>query len=206
MLTTDQKGNVAEACIAAAAVKLGIEVYTPLGEGQRYDLIFDVGSQLLRVQCKWTSRYGDVLVVRCYSTRRIAGDKILTRRYTEEEIDAVAAYCNELDRCYLLPLDLWSGRRQLHLRLAPSRNNQSLKINWAKDYEFAATLGRLGAVAQLGERRRGTPKATGSSPVGSTLFDHSAADRRLVRGSAEDAAAHHRGAPVEHRSAREGPE
>jgi len=32
-LTTDQKGNIAEAAIALAATKLGIDVYWPLGEG-----------------------------------------------------------------------------------------------------------------------------------------------------------------------------
>ena len=168
MLTTDQKGNIAETAITAAAVKLGVEVYRPIGEGQRYDLIFDVQSRLLRIQCKWSTRYDDILIVRCYSTRRIAGGKIVSRRYTEAEIDAVAIYCEELDRCYLLPLELWSGRRQIHLRLAPARNNQLLRINWAKDFEFAATLRPLGAIAQLGERRRGTPKVAGSSPAGST--------------------------------------
>jgi hypothetical protein len=40
----------------------------------------------------------------------------------------------------------------VRLRLAPCRNNQIVKINWAEDYEFAATLGRSGAIAQLGER------------------------------------------------------
>ena len=168
VLTTDQKGNVAETAIAAAAVKLGVEVYRPIGEGQRYDLIFDIDSRLLRIQCKWSTRYDDILIVRCYSTRRIAGGKIVSRRYTEAEIDAVAVYCDELDRCYLLPVELWSGRRQIHLRLAPARNNQLLGINWAKDFEFDATLRPHGAIAQLGERRRGTPKVAGSSPAGST--------------------------------------
>jgi hypothetical protein len=40
MLTSDQKGNIAEAAILAAAVKLGIDVYRPFGEGGRYDMIF----------------------------------------------------------------------------------------------------------------------------------------------------------------------
>jgi hypothetical protein len=168
MLTTDQKGNVAETSITAAAVRLGVEVYRPVGEGQRYDLIFDVGARLLRVQCKWSTRYGDILIVRCYSSRRIAGGKIVCRHYTEAEIDAVAIYCAELDNCYLLPAELWSGRRQLHLRLAPARNNQARGVNWARDFEFAAKLGPQGAIAQLGERRRGTPKVAGSSPAGST--------------------------------------
>jgi len=71
MLTTDQKGVVAEMAIAHAALELGVGVSRPLGD-QRYDLIFDFGAKLLRVQCKWASRHGDVVIVRCYSARRNA--------------------------------------------------------------------------------------------------------------------------------------
>jgi hypothetical protein len=52
-MTTDQKGAIAEAAITAAAIRLGVGVYRPLFEGGRYDLIFEVGETLLRVQCKW---------------------------------------------------------------------------------------------------------------------------------------------------------
>lgn len=168
MLSTDQKGNIAETAIVAAAVKLGVDVYRPVGEGGRYDMIFEIGGQLMRVQCKWASRYANVLIVRCYSSRRTIGGQIVNRRYTTDQVDAFAVYSAAVDRCYLLPPELWAGRRQVHLRLEPSRNNQRLGINWARDYEFAAKLGRLGAVAQLGERQSGRLEATGSSPVGST--------------------------------------
>jgi PD-(D/E)XK endonuclease len=70
MLTTDQKGAIAEAEIAIAAVKLGIGVFRPVVEGERYDLVFDLRPRLVRVQCKWASLYRDVIVVRCYSARR----------------------------------------------------------------------------------------------------------------------------------------
>ena len=167
MLTTDQKGNIAELAIARAAIALGIEVYRPVGEGGRYDMILALRDELLRIQCKWSPRQGDVIVVRCYSCRRNR-DGLVRRNYLPGEIDAFAAYCPETDRCYFLPYSAFAGRSQVLLRLAPSKNNQAEGVNWAKDYEFAATLGRPGAVAQLGERRRGTPKVTGSSPVGST--------------------------------------
>ena len=49
MLTPDQKGNIAEAAVVAAAVKLGIDVYKPVGEGGRYDLIFDLWPELVRM-------------------------------------------------------------------------------------------------------------------------------------------------------------
>ena len=70
-LTTDQKGAIAELAIAKAAIELGIDVYRPVAEGGRYDLIFELGNRLVRVQCKCASRYGDILVVRCYSARKL---------------------------------------------------------------------------------------------------------------------------------------
>jgi hypothetical protein len=51
MLTTNQKGALAEAKIVAAAAETGIGVSRPLAD-ERYDLIFDLRPQLLRVQCK----------------------------------------------------------------------------------------------------------------------------------------------------------
>src|SRR4051794_15299449 len=41
-MTTDQKGAIAELAIQLAATKLGIDVYRPVAEGGRYDMIFDL--------------------------------------------------------------------------------------------------------------------------------------------------------------------
>jgi PD-(D/E)XK endonuclease len=169
MLTTDQKGAIAEMGIAWAATKLGVEVYRPLSEGGRFDMIFLLGDDLARVQCKWAPRIGDAILVRCYSCRR-ARDGHRRRRYASREIDAIAAYCPDNERCYYLPIDWIGDRRQILLRLAPAHNNQRRGIHWAKDFEFAATLNRYGAIAQLGERLDGIQKVAGSSPAGSTLF------------------------------------
>jgi hypothetical protein len=122
---------------------------------------------LLRIQCKWAPRYRGVVVLRCYATRRNR-DGLLRRKYVEGEIDAFAAYCPDTDRCYFLPFELFTARTQVSLRLGPCKNNQLLGINWAEDYEFAATLGAPGAIAQLGERVHGMHEVAGSSPAGST--------------------------------------
>jgi hypothetical protein len=167
VLTPDQKGAIAETAIVAHAARLGIDVYRPVAEGGRYDMIFDLAGRLTRIQCKWACRYGDVVAVRCYSCRR-ARDGMRRRFYTAEEIDAFAAYCAELDRCYFLPFELFPRRSQIHLRLSPARNNQRAGIHWASDFEFSATLAPYGAIAQLGERLSGTQKVAGSSPAGST--------------------------------------
>lgn len=81
--------------ITKAAIELGIEVYRPAVEGGRYDLIFGLEHESLRVQCKWAQLHQDVVVVRCYTSRR-AKAGIVRRAYTAEEIDAIAAFCLDL--------------------------------------------------------------------------------------------------------------
>jgi PD-(D/E)XK endonuclease len=72
VLTTDQKGAVAEAATALAAIRAGVGVFKPMNDRQRYDLIFDLQPRLVRAQCKAAGLYGDVVIVRCLSARRTA--------------------------------------------------------------------------------------------------------------------------------------
>jgi hypothetical protein len=142
VLTTDQKGAIAESAIVHAATKLGVYVYRPCAEGGRYDLIFDTPVGLRRVQCKWAPLNGDVIVVRCRSSRRVK-DGIRHRRYTASEVDVIAVYCAELDRCFYVPSARFDGHPELLLRVAACRNGQSKGVNWAEDFDFAARLGTL---------------------------------------------------------------
>ena len=165
--STDQKGSIAETAIVHEATKLGIGVFKAVNDGSRYDLVFDLGRELVRVQCKWASRVRDVIAVRCYSCRRTATG-LLKRTYSSAEVDAFAAYCADVDRCYFIRFEQLAGSSGIHLRLTPTLNNQQKGIKWAEDFEFGATLGTRGAIAQLGERLRGTQEVAGSSPAGST--------------------------------------
>ena len=102
-------------------------------------------------------------------TSRRGPEGLRNQRYRSGEFDAFALYCPDVERCYLLPADDVVAFRQVQLRLVPSRNNQLLRIRWARQYEFGATLARLnGPIAQLGERLAGSQKVVGSSPTGST--------------------------------------
>jgi hypothetical protein len=155
-MTTDQKGAIAEMAIALRATLLGIDVYRPLAEGGRYDMIFDLNPRLVRVQCKWASRYGDVVIARACRARRNR-DGLVRRLYTPEEIDAFAIYCMEIERCFFVPMTYAEGMQEIRLRLSPAKNNQRRGIHWADDFDFAATLRtQQGAVAQLGERLAGS--------------------------------------------------
>jgi hypothetical protein len=166
VLTTNQRGLLAEAKIIAASIEAGVGVSRPLDD-ERYDLILDLRPGLLRVQCKLARRHRDVILVRLYTSRR-GREGMITRRYALEELDAFGIYCPETVECYLLPATEFVAYRQVHLRLAPSRNNQVEGVRWARDHVFAATLSRLrGPIAQLGERLDGIQKVAGSIPAGS---------------------------------------
>jgi hypothetical protein len=89
--------------IAWAATRLGIDVYKPLNDGTRCDLIFDLHGKLMRVQC---SGRADMAMSYVPPATEIGGHAtdcfgdIIRRRRS----DAFAAYCFELDPMLLPPV------------------------------------------------------------------------------------------------------
>jgi prevent-host-death family protein len=159
----NHKGNVAELAIAKEAAALGLSVLKPLTEHERFDLVLGIAGRLFRVQCKWGAYRGDVITVRLGSSYHSPTRGYVTGTYDESEVDLFAVHCGELNRSYLVPMQLSAGRSNLYLRLRRTKNNQRAALNWASAYEFR------GAVAQLEERSDGIRKAEGSSPSSSTL-------------------------------------
>jgi prevent-host-death family protein len=160
-LTTNQKGAIAEAAIALEAVELGIVVSRP-DQDARYDLIFDTGKALLRVQCKCGQLDEEAGVIKVnLETSWCTPNGYAKNPYLAGEVDLFAVYCAGHDR-YLLDAARLVGRRAIWLRLTAPRNSQRACVNLASDFSFA------GAVAQLGERGAGSAQVRGSSPLSST--------------------------------------
>lgn len=158
---SNQKGNIAELAIAKEAARLGIDVLRPLTEHGRYDLALDIRGTIVRIQCKWGDSDGDVIRARISSSYHSPTRGYVKATYDATEIDAIAVYCGELDECFLIPIDRIAGQWAIHLRLKPARNGQRAALHFADEF-------RLGAVAQVEERYRGTVEAEGSSPSSST--------------------------------------
>ncbi len=163
MLNSDDKGAVAELAIALAAAKLSVPLWRPLREHSRADLVLEIGGRLQRVQYKWgaLSPDGDVIKVRiggCW----FSPHGYVRTTYAPDEVELFGVYCAELDRCFLLPVELLAGRHDIWLRLTPPRNRQQSCITLASDFDFG------GAIAQLGERVTGSHEVAGSSPASST--------------------------------------
>jgi hypothetical protein len=138
-LTPSQKGAAAEAAITAAVIQLGLTVLRPLCEGRRYDLVVDLEPRLLRVQCKLGRLLDGVLFVHL-ETNRLTPSGYLATTYSADEVDAVGVFSPEIGRCFLIPIAQIAGRRAIHLRLEPAKNNQAQRINWAAEYELEKML------------------------------------------------------------------
>src|SRR5215218_10370624 len=113
MLSSNDKGNIAE--------------------NVRYDLAFDLGHRILRVQCKWARLNGAVVCAHLVGFRQTSKGPVRST-YSSDEIDAVALYCDELNRVYLIPIEVVDGQSAIQLRLTPPKNAQRAAINWAEKY------------------------------------------------------------------------
>ena len=157
VLTTNQKGAVAETAIALEAIKLGIDVYRPYVDG-RYDLIFEIGRELLRIQCKWAARQGDGEPSQFARLRIPEPERAIPAGGGDPPAVGLPAFCLETGRCYFLPAD-FTRYYEVRLRLDPAKNNQRV----------GSPLGeglRIRRYNRTARGRSSAGRATGWQPVG----------------------------------------
>lgn len=129
------KGDLAELKVAADLAGRGCCISIPFGEDCDYDLIADYEGRLHRVQVKYTRSDGRVITVRCFSQSLTNGKVRAIKMYTPATIDWIAVYDGSTERCFYCPSrELGEGRRQISLRLSPTRNNQQTGIRDARAY------------------------------------------------------------------------
>ena len=104
VMNPNLRGTIGEMAVALEAVRLGVDVFKPLSEHSRCDLVFGIDARLYRVQCKRARRNGEVLHVNLVSSWHTPNGYI-RNKYGAYEVDLVAAHCHELGTNYLVPFD-----------------------------------------------------------------------------------------------------
>jgi hypothetical protein len=132
---TKLKGDISELRVAVALAEAGYAVSKPLGENQRYDLIADDGTRLLRVQVKSGRIRGGVIAFSCCSSHGHRRTVLSSRPYIGQ-IELLAVFCADNGKVYLVP-EAELTRTQSYLRLVPPKNNMVKTIRWASKYELA---------------------------------------------------------------------
>jgi len=134
MAPLKQKGDLAELMVAADLRRRGYRICIPFGEDCDYDLVVERHGKLERVQVKHTTSDGAIVIVRCRSHSLTNGRVRATKHYTAESVDWIAVWESTTGTAYYIPSSVFDGFTELSLRVAPTRNNQRLRIRDARDF------------------------------------------------------------------------
>ena len=137
-MNTNKKGTITELQVMLAAVQFGCIVSIPYGNNDKYDQLWDINGNFLRVQVK-TAREkkasGIGFIFNCYSVSN--GER---SKYSKENIDYFATYWNNC--CYLIPVEECSTEKTLWIEL--SSNNFS-NVCLAQNYTLEKVLSTIKA-------------------------------------------------------------
>lgn len=104
-MNTQTKGDWAELRVASAIRRLGYTVLVPFTESEQYDLGFDTGDRFVKAQVKYAKLQDNGTVkVSCLGTNSSKTGNNRTF-YTEDDIDGIAAFCGDMERCFWIPFD-----------------------------------------------------------------------------------------------------
>ena len=134
--STTQRGELAEAMIAAKLIRLGAGVFTPAyGHDHPFDMIAHWDGFLSRIQVK-AARDGDggSILINGQSVVDRAGGKQYPA-ITATDCDVIVGYHPESDLAYVIrPV----GKTRYQLRRAAPRNNQVIGIMYEADFRFVS--------------------------------------------------------------------
>ncbi|MFN0175272.1 MAG: group I intron-associated PD-(D/E)XK endonuclease [Saprospiraceae bacterium] len=142
-MDTKLKGDIAEQAVVLQALKQGWEVLKPFGDRLSYDLVFDIGGVLVKIQVKnaWLdSKRGNYVVdVRRTKTNR---RQMLRENYKLGDFDFAVIFIEDLDLFYVMPCDVFidygseihfveAAKRQRKPKSSEFRNAWDLILQWA---------------------------------------------------------------------------
>lgn len=137
---TKSVGNIVELKCLIAFMKMGFDCSIPYGDNAKYDIIVDIGDELLKIQCKSANAVRsegkideNAFIIRC--TSQTTNTKKTIRHSYVGLIDYFATVWK--DKVYLIPVDECSDTKTL--RLNPPKYN--VTYNKAEDYEIEKILG-----------------------------------------------------------------
>lgn len=108
-MNTKEQGAIGVAAAILHFTKLGWSVSLPVSDTQRYDLIFDDGFNLSRVECKTTSyiRNGKFEVNLATAGGNQSWNGVI-KNISSKDSDFVFVYTTAGD-CYVIPTDMLDG-------------------------------------------------------------------------------------------------
>ena len=130
MAITKQKGDIAEAFVVYILKANGFNVLIPWGEDTRYDIVSEKNGIFKRIQVKYVTQKNGYLEV---AIRSCNNHSII--HYSLTDIDTIAAFDEQNQKVYFIPLNRIKNKSSFKLRLLPTKNQQNKFIHQAAEFE-----------------------------------------------------------------------
>lgn len=130
-MNTKTVGDISEAMVLAALVRVGKNVLIPWGDNLRYDMAYDEGGKLIRIQCKTARDLGNGSLE--FPASSCTAHRGTGRKNYRGEIEFFGVYAPSTQKVYLVPVDD-VGINSATLRVEPSKNGQKRNMRWAENY------------------------------------------------------------------------
>lgn len=137
-MNTRHKGTIAEQAAVLQALKRGWGVLQPIGDHLPYDLVFDVGGTLVKVQvkCAWLDGPSQNYVVdnrRTKTNRRT----MIRDGYSSSDFDFALVYIPDHDLFYVFPVDVFIGYgSEIHMVEADKRQRRPLSADFRDAWDL----------------------------------------------------------------------
>lgn len=134
-MNTSQLGNVGESRIVYEFTKLGVQCFSPCGNGSLVDLVADFGGRLNKIQIKTVEKPNadGVMVWKVTHQDGFHGSR---KVYSEDEIDYFAFYCLSNDTVCLVPFDKEFPSTTFSIRPDDYVGTRIKTMRFASDFSF----------------------------------------------------------------------
>lgn len=140
-------GTVGEYAVIKKFIECGIDVFVPVCDDNKTDLLAFFNGKYQRIQVKTsTCSDGEITTFTISQSRlSISDNKTHTHAYiyTKDDVDYFALYDYYTGRIFLIE-NINLPKYNINIRYSIPKNNQQTKIKYADDYDFDKVLNELG--------------------------------------------------------------
>lgn len=132
MKHSKQKGNLGFSSTVKELHKLGINVFSEIGDLSRIDIIAEIEDKLVKIQVKYAKEKNNTANL----SLRKCGPNGYKYVYTEKDVDIFALYLPISDKILFIPAKLACKNVNIfRVRTSPTDNNQSSNCHFVSEFE-----------------------------------------------------------------------
>lgn len=136
MQHSKQKGNLGYSSTLKELHKLGVNVFTEIGDYSKIDLIVEYEGKLIKLQIKYVDDKQGKAALHCTKS----GPNKYKYKYTESDVDIFSVYLPTVDKVLFIPAKEALKTNTFTLRVEKSKNNQNKNVHYIDEYSDLAGI------------------------------------------------------------------